>query len=317
MNGAGVEDPTTPGVVRPLATGPDVVRDWPREFEQEVLVHRERLYRRALSLCRNPVDAEDLVQETYLRAFRFFDQFTPGTNCRAWLLTILRHTFIGRVTRGAREVVGPDDDTVERALDRCAGLSATPEEEFFHHVITDRHLATAMDGLSPSFREAVILADIDERSYREIAQMCELPIGTVMSRLARARGLLRKALRDRRGVRGDPGNASSARSPGPDRGPAREREWGLRSWHGEGQATAWRPAGRRGDHPGRPGGRCADDWDVAGTGSEEAAEAFSVAAGKSRLRRARLTRRRELAPALLRTGWKARTDVAITAGVGR
>jgi RNA polymerase sigma-70 factor (ECF subfamily) len=106
------------------------------------------------------------------------------------------------VTRGAREVVGPGEDTVERALDRCAGLTATPEDEFFHHVIGDRHLATAIDGLSPSFREVVILADLEEPSYREIAQMRELPIGTVMSRLARAHRLLRKALRGRRGVRG-------------------------------------------------------------------------------------------------------------------
>ena len=196
---------------------------WPREFEREVLGHRERLYRRALSLCRNPVDAEDLVQETFLRAFRFFGQFTPGTNCRAWLLTILRHTFIGRVTRGAREVVGPGEDTVERVLDRRAGLTATPEEEFFHHVIGDRHLATAIDGLSPSFREVVILADLEERSYREIARMRELPIGTVMSRLSRAHGLLRKALRARREVRRDADDTSGTRSPSPAR--ARDRAW--------------------------------------------------------------------------------------------
>ena len=199
--------------------GAEACRGWPREFEQEALIHRERLYRRALGLCRNPVDAEDLVQETYLRAFRFFGQFTPGTNCRAWLLTILRHTFLGRVTRGAREVVGPGEDTVERALDRCAGLTATPEDEFFHHVIGDRRLATAIDGLSPSFREVVILADLEERSYREIAQMRELPIGTVMSRLSRARRLLRKALPDRRGVRGASDSTSSGRRgdhPGPD-----------------------------------------------------------------------------------------------------
>lgn len=123
-----------------------------------------------------------------------------GTNCRAWLLTILRHTFLGRVTRDAREVLGRDESAVERALARCEGLTATPEEEFFQHVISDPRLARAMDGLSRRFREVLILADFEERSYREIAQMCELPIGTVMSRLSRARRLLRKALPDTEGL---------------------------------------------------------------------------------------------------------------------
>lgn len=283
MNAAGVMVPTTSRMVRPRATAPEASRDWPREFEQEALRHRDHLYRRALGLCRNTVDAEDLVQETYLRAFRFSDQFTPGTNCRAWLLTILRHTFLGRVTRDAREVLGRDESAVERALARCAGLTATPEEEFFQHVISDRRLARAMDGLSRRFREVLILADLEERSYREIAQMCELPIGTVMSRLSRARGLLRKALRDRRGVRGDADNASSTRSPGPGRAPARDRESGSRrSW----------PTGTEG---GSPDGRRAEDRDVR---------------GRSRLLDLALPdRRKHRVP--------ARPDAAITAAVGR
>ncbi len=191
--------PTTSRSACPRAAGPEVFRGWPREFEQEALRHREHLHRRALRLCRNPVDAEDLVQETYLRAFRFFDQFTLGTNCRAWLLTILRHAFIGRVTRDAREVLGRDESAVERALAGWAGPAATPEEEFFQHLVSDRHLAlalaTAMDELPRGSREVLLLADIEGRTYREIAQMCELPIGTVMSRLFRTRRRLRKALR--------------------------------------------------------------------------------------------------------------------------
>ncbi|MEX2223989.1 MAG: sigma-70 family RNA polymerase sigma factor [Candidatus Rokuibacteriota bacterium] len=192
---------TTSGTACPRATGLEGCRGWPREFEQEALRHREHLHRRALGLCRNVVDAEDLVQETYLRAFRFFDQFTPGTNCRAWLLTILRNAFVGRATRDAREVLGRDESEVQRAADRQSDLATTPEHEFFQHVISDPRLAKALDGLSRRFREVLILADLEGRSYREIAQMCEMPIGTVMSRLFRAHRLLRKALRDRPGPR--------------------------------------------------------------------------------------------------------------------
>lgn len=213
MNGADVKVRITPGMAHPRTAGREVFRGWPREFEQEALRHREHLHRRALRLCRNPVDAEDLVQETYLRAFRFFDQFTLGTNCGAWLLTILRHAFIGRVTRGAREVLGRDDSAVERALTGWAGSPATPEEEFFQHLVNDRHLAlavaTAMNELPRGSREVLLLADMEGRPYREIAQMCELPIGTVMSRLSRARRRLRKALRDRRGGQEVADNAST------------------------------------------------------------------------------------------------------------
>ena len=212
MSGPGAIAATTSRMVCPRANGPEGSRSWPREFEQEALRYREHLHRRALGLCRNVVDAEDLVQETYLRAFRFFDQFTPGTNCRAWLLTILRNAFVGRVTRDAREVLGRDESTVQRALDRQSDLTTTPEAEFFGHVISDPRLARAMDGLSRRFREVLILADLEGRSYREIAQMCEVPIGTVMSRLFRAHRLLRKALRDRRGADG-PLVGGDARAP--------------------------------------------------------------------------------------------------------
>jgi RNA polymerase sigma-70 factor (ECF subfamily) len=196
MNAAPVTTACLDEPTHPQASGPTVARRWPRAFGQEVLSHGKHLRRRALALCRNPVDAEDLVQETYLRAFRFFDQFAPGTNCRAWLLTILRHTFIGQATRAAREVSGWDEDALERMLARRAEVDATPEHELSQRGITDRRLAVAMDTLPRSFREMVILADLEERSYREIAQMRDLPIGTVMSRLFRARRLLRRALQE-------------------------------------------------------------------------------------------------------------------------
>jgi len=170
-----------------------------REFEAVALVHRARLYRTALGLCRNPTEAEDLVQETYLRAYRRFDSFVPGTNCLAWLRTILRNVFINHVTRGGREVPAGDACAVERgdASEAFAAPPATPDEEFFLQVLDNRELARALDALPPSFRTVVRLADVEGCSYREIAERCELPVGTVMSRLFRARRRLRRALQGR------------------------------------------------------------------------------------------------------------------------
>ncbi|HLC20840.1 MAG TPA: sigma-70 family RNA polymerase sigma factor, partial [Candidatus Methylomirabilis sp.] len=97
-------------------------REWREEFEEVALVHLDRLYHMALRLCQNRTEAEDLVQETYLRAFRHFDQFDPGTNCRAWLFAILRNTFLNRVKRQGREILEPDEGELERG---GAGLSET------------------------------------------------------------------------------------------------------------------------------------------------------------------------------------------------
>ncbi|OGL14956.1 MAG: hypothetical protein A3F92_01020 [Candidatus Rokubacteria bacterium RIFCSPLOWO2_12_FULL_71_22] len=173
----------------------DEPRSWQREFEHVVLVHRGRLYRQALSLCRNRTDAEDLVQETLLRAFRRFDQFTAGSNCVAWLATILRNIFLNQVTRQGSVDLLDGEDALERAVANWGSRSATPtpEEVLLGRVIDDQRLARALDRLPRRFREVLLLADVEELSYREIAQSCELPIGTVMSRLFRARRLLRTA----------------------------------------------------------------------------------------------------------------------------
>jgi len=171
-------------------------REWREEFEEVALVHLDRLYHMALRLCQNRTEAEDLVQETYLRAFRHFDQFDPGTNCRAWLFAILRNTFLNRVKRQGREILEPDEGELERG---GAGLSETmaplptPEEELVKHVV-DGDLVRALEQLPLRFREVVLLADLEECSYKEIARICGVPTGTVMSRLFRGRGLLRKAL---------------------------------------------------------------------------------------------------------------------------
>jgi RNA polymerase sigma-70 factor, ECF subfamily len=164
-----------------------------RVFEEVALVHLDVLYQIALRLTGSRAEADDVVQETYLRAYRSFDRFNPGTNCRAWLCTILRHAFLNRVRAGRREVLDPDLELREPPPDRVAAAEASPEETFFQTVLhgdVDR----ALKALPLVFREAVILADLEGLSYREIADVLGCPIGTVMSRLSRGRGLLRVAL---------------------------------------------------------------------------------------------------------------------------
>ncbi len=166
------------------------------EFERVALVHLDALYRSALRLTHNRAEAEDLVQETCLRAFRSFHRFNPGTNCRAWLFTILRNAFLNRMRQGAHEVFegeSPAWDSSSRSVTDRGAPVGHPEEEFFQTVLhgdVDR----ALKALPLAFREAVILADLEGLSYKEISQVLGCPIGTVMSRLSRGRGLLRQAL---------------------------------------------------------------------------------------------------------------------------
>src|SRR5262249_38840590 len=149
-------------------------------------------------LSRDPADAEDLVQETYLKAFRAADRFEPGTNLRAWLFTILHNTARNRARDRARDSVTVDSETVERAADAPspAGLTVveTPESLLLRDTL-DPDLQAAVDGLPEVFREAVWLRDVEEFSYAEIATMLDIPVGTVMSRISRGRRLLFEALK--------------------------------------------------------------------------------------------------------------------------
>src|SRR3989338_3563417 len=159
-----------------------------REFEEVALVHLDALYRSALRLTQNRAEAEDVVQETCLRAFRSFHRFNPGTNCRAWLFTILRNTFLNRVRGADREV-----HEGESAEGRPG--AGNPEEELLQtalHGDVDR----ALRALPLAFREAVVLVDLEGLSYKEVAEIVGCPVGTVMSRLSRGRRLLRRALGD-------------------------------------------------------------------------------------------------------------------------
>ena len=161
-------------------------------FEAEALSYLDRLYGAALRLTRNPADAEDLVQDTYVKAFRFADRFEPGTNLRAWLFTILHNTARNRRRDAAHDLAVADSEAVDRAAAR-PGDSPTPEQLALRAVM-DVDLKAALDSLPPAFREAVWLRDVDELSYAEIARVLDVPMGTVMSRISRGRRLLHERL---------------------------------------------------------------------------------------------------------------------------
>ncbi len=169
-----------------------------REFEGLALEHIDPLYSAALRLTKNERDAEDLVQDCFLRAFRFFDKFERGTNIKAWLFKILTNTFINRYRRKVKErtvVEGAArEGNNERFVARDANESASnPEQYLFDRLLSDDVLK-AIDGLPIDFRLVVILADLQEFSYKEIAEILDCPVGTVMSRLYRGRKLLQKTL---------------------------------------------------------------------------------------------------------------------------
>jgi RNA polymerase sigma-70 factor, ECF subfamily len=166
-------------------------------FEREALPHLEMLYAAALGITRNEHDARDLLQETMLRALRFFDLFQPGTDCRAWLMTILRNNFRTQWRRDGRELVaasasGFDHDVAMESV-RAAGWNANPENILCARSVGGA-IGTALDTLPRDFRIALILIDVRELSYGEAAAMLGVPAGTIKSRVARGRGMMRHAL---------------------------------------------------------------------------------------------------------------------------
>lgn len=170
----------------------------PREFERQAMPFLTPLYNTALRMTRNAQDAEDLVQETYLRAYRSFEQFTPGTNLKAWLFRILKNSFINEYRRKkaqpAEEEFGAVEESFESRIDADRYPPTKNPEEVALERSMDENVKRALDELPPDYRMAVVLADLEEFSYREIAEILEIPIGTVMSRLYRGRKLLEEAL---------------------------------------------------------------------------------------------------------------------------
>ena len=173
----------------------------PSFTDEEALQHIDALYRTALRLTRNPADAEDLVQDTYLRAFRFRNQFVPGSNLRAWLFKILSNTAISRFRHTSHDRENTSLDDIEEAAlypqlaDGAARLQESAEEEALSGIL-DVDVRRAIEELPEPFKLVVALSDIAGFSYREIADMLEVPLGTVMSRLFRGRRVLRRALAD-------------------------------------------------------------------------------------------------------------------------
>jgi len=164
-------------------------------FEREALPHLDVLYRVARRLTGDLSRAEDLVQDTMLKAFRAWDSFEAGTNARGWLLTILRNTFINEYRRSRRAPVTVDLDLAEAHRIYHTVAESDPEGEFFRQIVDERVVA-AIDGLPDEFREVVVLSDVEDLPYAEIAKVLGLPIGTVKSRLFRARRHLQAELYD-------------------------------------------------------------------------------------------------------------------------
>ncbi len=183
------------------------------KFAEQAMEYMPQLYGAAMRMTRNPADAEDLVQETYLKAYRGFGGFQQGTNLKAWLYRILTNTFINSYRSKKRR---PDETELDEVEDlylyrRLGGLEAaqagrSAEDELMDW-FTDTEVKDALEALPEQFRMAVLLADVDGFSYKEIAEILDIPIGTVMSRLHRGRKSLQKQLYEfalERGLTGRP-----------------------------------------------------------------------------------------------------------------
>jgi RNA polymerase sigma-70 factor (ECF subfamily) len=184
------------------------------QFTELTMEYMPALYSAALRMTRNPADAEDLVQETYLKAYRSFASFTAGTNLKAWLYRILTNTYINTYRAAKRRPEISDVEDVEdlylyRRLgpDSGAGDGRSAEDEALDR-FTDDEVKAALESLPDAFRIAVLLADVEGFSYKEIAEITDVPIGTVMSRIHRGRRALQKALHEFAEARGLVGTGS-------------------------------------------------------------------------------------------------------------
>jgi RNA polymerase sigma-70 factor (ECF subfamily) len=166
------------------------------EFEAEALPHMDVLYNFALRTTGNENDAQDLLQETYLKAYRFWDKYEKGTNIRAWLFRIMKNSYINRYRKEMKEPDKVDYDEIENFYNTIRAESTDPndlQQKLFGNLLGDE-VTQALEGLPDDFRTVVILCDIEGLTYEEIAEFVECPIGTVRSRLHRGRKLLQAKL---------------------------------------------------------------------------------------------------------------------------
>lgn len=173
-----------------------------RAFEQEAIPHLDALFATALRLTKSEEDANDLVQETMLKAFRYFDKYQEGTNCKAWLFKIMTNTFINRYRKQQKRKEFLVDEDFRPLQDRAESPAENPfvgdfvmEEQIYYRLFGDE-VKQALEEIPVDFRMVVLLADLQDFAYKEIAEIMECPIGTVMSRLYRGRRMLQAKLVD-------------------------------------------------------------------------------------------------------------------------
>lgn len=167
-------------------------------FQRDAVPHMDALYNFALRMTMDAAEAEDLVQETYLKAFRFFDSFEQGTNCKAWLFRIMKNSYINRYRKAQKTPETVDYDAVEEFYYSIRSDSAAESDlsSMLFNNILDDEVTAAIERLPEDFRTVVILCDIEGFTYEEIAEFVDCPVGTVRSRLHRGRKLLRDSLLD-------------------------------------------------------------------------------------------------------------------------
>ena len=168
------------------------------DFETDAMEFAPQLYSAALRMTRNPADAEDIVQETFLKAYRAYDTFTAGTNLKAWLYRILTNTYINKYRKQQRrpsevELGELQDIYLFKRVGEHSGASRSAEEDMLDEFV-DQDIIEALESLPDNFRMPVLLADVEGFSYKEISEMLDIPIGTVMSRLHRGRKALQRKL---------------------------------------------------------------------------------------------------------------------------
>jgi len=204
------------------------VREKRADFERQALVHTDALFGAAYRLTRNARDAEDLVQDSLLRAYRFWDSFEQDSNCKAWLLRIVTNTFINEYQRKKRsrevlDAASAEQDATDGVLVHAEATDRqSPERNLLERSVSD-DVQRALDSLPDDFRTAVVLCDVQGLAYKEIAEIMQTPVGTVMSRLFRGRKLLAAALRDfaiaEGYVKPDDGKPASGDAPAASKSP--------------------------------------------------------------------------------------------------